>query len=118
MTRLAVLADIHGKDGALAAVLVDVLDQSPDALFTLGDCFPAPWMPRARHIFWLDQISRPPCAATMTAGYQTSTPWTREIGTHIPTSAPKTLAWLASLPATAVIDDALLCNATPRRKMI
>lgn len=38
MTRLAVLADIHGKDGALAAVL----DQSPDALFTLGDCFSRP----------------------------------------------------------------------------
>ena len=42
MTRLAVLADIHGKDGALAAVLVDVLDQSPDALVNLGDCFSGP----------------------------------------------------------------------------
>ena len=114
MTRLAVLADIHGKDGALAAVL----DQSPDALFTLGDCFSRPLdAARTAHL-----LAGSDFAATVRGNHDrwlsASTPWTREIGTHIPTSAPKTLAWLASLPATAVIDDALLCNATPRRKMI
>lgn len=40
--KVAVLSDVHGNADALAAVLVDIRQQSPDAIINLGDCFSGP----------------------------------------------------------------------------
>jgi diadenosine tetraphosphatase ApaH/serine/threonine PP2A family protein phosphatase len=114
MTRLAVLADIHGNADALAAVLVDVHNQSPDALLNLGDCFSGPLdAARTAHLLAGTQF-----AATVRGNHDrwladpnAMDEWDRRA--H-PQLAPETLTWLASLPATAVIDDAFLCHATPQ----
>ena len=114
MTRLAVLADIHGNADALAAVLVDVLDQSPDAMVNLGDCFSGPLdAARTAHL-----LAGAGFAATVRGNHdrwladpKAMDAWDRRAHSQL---APETLAWLASLPANAVIDDAFLCHATPQ----
>lgn len=114
MTRIAVLADVHGNADALTAVLADVLDQSPDALVNLGDCFSGP-LDAARTALMLAGAG---FAATVRGnhdrwlGHATAMDdWDR--CAH-PQLTPETLTWLADLPATAVIDDAFLCHATPQ----
>lgn len=37
MTRLAILADVHGNAWALEAVLADIAAEAPDAVYNLGD---------------------------------------------------------------------------------
>ena len=114
MTRLGVLADIHGNADALSAVLVDVLDQSPDALVNLGDCFSGPLdAARTAHL-----LAGAGFAATVRGNHDRwlSDPnamdeWDKRALPHL---SPETLAWLAALPATAVVDDAFLCHATPQ----
>ena len=114
MTRLAVLADIHGNADALAAVLVDVLDQSPDAMVNLGDCFSGPLdAARTAHL-----LAGTEFAATVRGNHDrwladpvAMDEWDKLAVPHL---SPATLAWLASLPATAVVDDAFLCHATPQ----
>lgn len=117
MTRLAVLADIHGNADALAAVLADVLDQSPDAMVNLGDCFSGP-LDAARTAQLLAGAG---FAATVRGNHDrwladpnAMDAWDKRA--HDQLSA-ETLAWLAALPATAVIDDAFLCHATPHDDM-
>lgn len=46
MTRLAVIADIHGNLPALEAVLADIARQSADITIDLGDCVSGPLWPR------------------------------------------------------------------------
>lgn len=114
MTRIAVLADIHGNADALAAVLVDVLDQSPDALVNLGDCFSGPLdAARTAHL-----LAGAGFAATVRGNHDrwlsdtnAMDDWDKRALPHL---SPETLAWLATLPATAVVDDAFLCHATPK----
>ena len=114
MTRLAVLADIHGNADALAAVLVDVLDQSPDAIVNLGDCFSGPLdVARTAHL-----LAGAGFAATVRGNHDrwladpnAMDDWDKRAVTQL---SPDTLAWLASLPATAIVDDAFLCHATPQ----
>ncbi len=43
--RLAVIADIHGNDLALQAVLSDIARQGIDDIVNLGDCFSGPLEP-------------------------------------------------------------------------
>ena len=117
MTRLAVLADIHGNADALAAVLADVLQQSPDALVNLGDCFSGPLdAARTAHL-----LAGAGVAATVRGNHErwlgnpaAMDDWDRYAHAQL---SPDTLVWLAGLPATAVIDDAFLCHATPQDDM-
>lgn len=112
--RLAVLADIHGNDDALAAVIDDLAGQSPDLIVNLGDCLSGPLWPvqtadrlidlgwltvRGNHDRWLVQPPSP-------VG-----PWEAEA---IPRLTPAHRAWLSDLPATAVVEDIFLCHATPQ----
>jgi diadenosine tetraphosphatase ApaH/serine/threonine PP2A family protein phosphatase len=114
MTRLAVLADIHGNADALAAVFVDILDQSPDALVNLGDCFSGPLdVARTAHL-----LAGATFAATVRGNHDrwladpnAMDDWDRQAVQHL---SADTLAWLAALPSTAVVDDAFLCHATPQ----
>lgn len=114
MTRIAVLADIHGNADALAAVLVDILDQAPDAVVNLGDCFSGPLdAARTAHL-----LAGANLTATVRGNHDRwlSDPnamdeWDKRAHPHL---SPETLVWLAALPATAVVDDAFLCHATPQ----
>ena len=114
MTRLAVLADIHGNADALAAVLVDSLDQSPDAMVNLGDCFSGPLdAARTAHL-----LAGAEFTATVRGNHDrwladpnAMDAWDKFAHPHL---SADTLSWLATLPANAVIDDAFLCHATPQ----
>jgi diadenosine tetraphosphatase ApaH/serine/threonine PP2A family protein phosphatase len=114
MTRIAVLADIHGNADALAAVLEDVIDHAPDALVNLGDCFSGPLdAARTAHL-----LAGAAFTATVRGNHDrwladpvAMDAWDKRALPHL---VPETLAWLATLPATAVVDDAFLCHATPQ----
>jgi putative phosphoesterase len=112
--RLAVLADIHGNADALAAVLDDLRAAAPDAIVNLGDCFSGP-LDAARTA---DLLAAAPITATVRGNHDRwllSPPemdaWDQQAFPHL---AAETLAWLATLPATAVLGDAFLCHATPQ----
>jgi predicted phosphodiesterase len=114
MTRLAVLSDIHGNADALAAVLQDAASHAPDALVNLGDCFSGP-LDAARTA---DLLAGAGFAATVRGNHDRylcqpdkMDAWDRLAHPHL---SAGTFAWLATLPATAVIDDAFLCHATPQ----
>lgn len=114
MTRLAVLADIHGNADALAAVLQDAASHAPDALVNLGDCFSGP-LDAARTA---DLLAGAGFAATVRGNHDCylcdpdkMDAWDRLA--H-PRLSGATFAWLAALPATAVIDDSFLCHASPQ----
>ena len=117
MTRLAVLADIHGNADALAAVLADVVNQSPDALVNLGDCFSGPLdAGRTAHL-----LAGARFTATVRGNHDrwlcdpnAMDAWDKHALPQLP---PETLAWLAALPPTAIVDDAFLCHATPQDDM-
>lgn len=111
--RLAVLADVHGNADALRAVMADLAAQSPDLTVNLGDCLSGPLFPaetadllmaegwptvRGNHDRWLVAPPDPPG------------PWEQDA---LPALTDGHLAWLKTLPPTLVLDDALLCHATP-----
>jgi len=111
--RLAVLADVHGNADALRAVMADLAVQSPDLTVNLGDCLSGPlfaaetadllmaagWPTvRGNHDRWLVTPPEPPG------------PWEADA---LPSLTAAHLAWLGTLPPTLVLDDVLLCHATP-----
>jgi putative phosphoesterase len=113
MMRVAVIADVHGNDGALAAVLADIRLASPDAIVNLGDCFSGP-LDVARTA---DLLADAGITATVRGNHDRllldpdhMDDWDRAAAPHL-TAA--TRDWLAALPATAVLDDVFLCHATP-----
>lgn len=113
--RLAVLADIHGNLPALEAVVRDVERRGVDMVVQLGDVATGPLMPRETVQFVMDQpwvqiagngerelIMQRPEQRSASAAFARSQLTELE------------LRWMASLPATAVLDtDVLLCHGTP-----
>ena len=112
--RIAIFADVHGNLLALEAVLADIASRSPDVTVNLGDCLSGPLqaaatadllMPRDfltirgnhdRQL--LDRPFEQMGAADQAADAQIN-------DTH--------RAWLATFPATAVLDDMFLCHGSP-----
>lgn len=113
--RIAVLSDVHGNLPALDAVLDDMARQSFDAVVCLGDHVSGPVDPRgsAERLMGLGAL----CIRgnhdrwtvdTNLRGAGSSDRFSRGRLT------PEQLAWLASLPATAVLgDEVFLCHGTP-----
>lgn len=112
--RLAVLSDIHGNADALAAVLRDMKDRSPDAIVNLGDCFSGP-LDVVRTAELLDGAG---IAATVRGNHDRALLGDLAMDGWDRLAHPKVTdgmrAWLATLPATAVIGDVFLCHATPQ----
>lgn len=115
MTRIALLADIHGNLPALEAVMADVKRRNIRRVVNLGDCLSGPLWPRE------------------TAERLMTENWPTIAGNHerqLLTLAPHEMglsdqytraqlhdaawAWLQGLPPTLVLDDGiLLCHGTP-----
>lgn len=112
--KVAVLSDVHGNADALAAVLMDIRQHSPDAIINLGDCFYGP-LDVARTA---ELLSGADIALTVCGNHDR---WllSSDAGDewdHLarPLLSAEALAWLKALPATAVLDDIFACHACPR----
>lgn len=112
--RIAVLSDIHGNADALAAVLEDLKDRAPDATVNLGDCFSGPLDVVRTH----ELLQGAGIAATVRGNHDRvfldGSPldgWDRMA---LPELTREMRDWLATLPATAVLDDVFLCHGTPQ----
>ncbi len=116
MRRYAVLSDIHGNVRALDTVLADVERRDVHAVLDLGDTLYGPLEPQAvaerlmalpvLHVRGNEDrlLLEPPASAA-------SSP---SLGYTLGALAPQALAWLASRPATRVVDeDLFLCHGTP-----
>ena len=115
MTRIAVIADIHGNDHALEAVLADIDAQGVALTVNLGDHLSGPLNAartadllmerdfpsvRGNHDRWL--LEKEP---------QAMGDWDRIAHSEL---EQRHLDWLADLPPTRVVDnDLFLCHATP-----
>jgi putative phosphoesterase len=112
--RIAVFADVHGNLLALESVLTDIASRSPDATVNLGDCLSGPLQAavtadllmardfltiRGNHDRQL--LDRP--AEQMGPADQAADAQIND--TH--------RAWLATFPATAILDDMFLCHGSP-----
>lgn len=112
--RVAVLSDIHGNADALEAVLQDVKRHAPDAIVNLGDCFSGPLDILRTH----EILSAAAFTATVRGNHDRAfiepaimDSWDRMSAPHV-TEAMRD--WIATLPATAILDDIFLCHATPQ----
>ncbi len=113
--RLAVISDIHGNADALAAVLADIDTQGICRIVNLGDHLSGPLAPvetldllrarpemlciRGNHDRWLVEQAPEKMGPSDRVTFDRLT--------------PADLDWLRALPATARLDDMLLCHATP-----
>jgi putative phosphoesterase len=114
LDRVAVISDVHGNIWALQAVLDDVRRRGVEHIINLGDTVYGPLEPQATADFLMlldicsiqgneDRIlaSDPAPSPTLEYVLKTLTPHSRE--------------WLASQPATSVVEGELyLCHGTPR----
>ena len=112
--RIAVFADVHGNLLALEAVLADIASRSPDVTVNLGDCLSGPLQAAATadllmsHDFLTIRgnhdrqlLDRP--FEKMGAADQMTDAQINDVHR----------AWLATFPATAVLDDMFLCHGSP-----
>ena len=112
--RIAVFADVHGNLLALEAVLADIASRSPDVTVNLGDCLSGPLQAAATADLLMSRdfltirgnhdrqlLDRPfeQMGAVDQATYSEINDSHR--------------AWLATFPATAVLDDMFLCHGSP-----
>jgi predicted phosphodiesterase len=119
--RIAVLADVHGNIDALHAVLADLKQQSPDLTVNLGDCLSGPLWPAETADLLMD-LGWPTVRGNhdrwLTAPPDPVGPWELDTLPHLtaplPDLTPHHHSWLASLPATMIVEDAFLCHATPQ----
>jgi len=114
MSRIAVLSDIHGNLPALEAVVADAETRGCGLFLNLGDILSGPLWPAETADFLMArdwptiagnherQVLTLP-AERMNA----SDAFTR------PRLSQAQLDWMATLPATLVFDDMLLCHGTP-----
>lgn len=111
--RIAVLADIHANVWALEAVLADVRKQGCGAIWNLGDIFHGALKPRATY-----ELLRDTGVALTIRGNQDRELYEPgadpKLDWMIRDLGPEAIAWLRSLPATAVFgDEVLLCHGSP-----
>jgi len=112
--RIAVIADVHGNLRALDVVLADVAEHSPDIIVNLGDCVSGPLnaADTAERLMSTNFLTiRGNCdRQVVTQALAEMGASDRAAASHL---AAAHRAWLAALPASAVIGDVLLCHGTP-----
>ncbi len=113
--RIAVIADIHGNDLALEAVLADIAAHGIGDVVNLGDYLSGP-LNAARTADILMERTFPSICGNHDRWLTTRAPadmnsWDRFSHADL---APRHLDWLRSLPPTLVYrEDILLCHGTP-----
>lgn len=117
--RIAAVADIHGNDLALRAVLHDIARARVDATVCLGDMVSGP-LNAARTMELLMDLE---FAAAISGNHDRWLVRDRDEMTQSDLAADAQLTdahrgWLGGLPATARLDDVLLCHGTPGSDMV
>ncbi|MVT00629.1 metallophosphoesterase family protein [Devosia marina] len=114
--RIAVLSDIHGNVPALDAVLEDIERHGVEAIVCLGDHVSGPIDPAgaAERVMALDATAiRGNHDRWVVDPSLRHEPWSVDEYARAQLSAHQ-MGWLASLPATAKLGDAVfLCHGTP-----
>src|SRR4051794_1560408 len=116
--KLGIIADVHGNALALDAVLQDAEQRGVERLVDLGDTLYGPLRPLdAYHLFRRAPLVAGVAGNQDRALYQAShadLAANRKLAFAINDLGPEPLAWLRSLPPTAVVDDEVfLCHGTP-----
>jgi predicted phosphodiesterase len=117
--RIVALADVHGNLRALEAVLADIDRWSPDVIVNLGDCVSGPLQAAATA-----DLLRDRAFLTVRGNHDRNLTERSAVDLGPSDSAARAqlseahLAWLASLPPVAVLEDdaaggVLLCHGTP-----
>lgn len=116
MDRIAVIADIHGNADALRAVLAEIAVLGADVVVNLGDHFSGPLAAAETAEILLDR----PDILSIRGNHdryvltQDRAAMSLSDGCAHDALTQAHLAWLAGLPATAMLGDAIaLCHATP-----
>ena len=116
MTRLALLADIHGNLPALEAVVADIAAHQIARVVNLGDHASGPLWPAETVAFLMRQPGWVQIAGNHDRALATDDPATHSASDRYAferLTRPQ-MEWLARLPATARVgDDILLCHGTP-----
>lgn len=118
--RVAVIADIHGNDLALEAVLADIDAQGIDDVVNLGDHLSGP-LNAARTADLLIARNFPSIRGNHDRWLVTRAPaemgrWDRAAHDEL---QPRHLDWLRTLPPTLVYRDELfLCHGTPHDDLV
>lgn len=114
MTKTAVLSDIHGNLPALIATVADAEARGCTRFLNLGDILSGPLWP-AETAAWLVARDWPTIAGNHERQVLTDPPGRINASDAFTKAAlgTQTLAWMADLPATLVLDGMFLCHGTP-----
>ncbi len=115
MTRIALLSDLHGNLPAIEAVLNDLKTRQVERIFCLGDLISGPLWPKETIQFLMQQDwafirgNHDRCLVEKTPSEMgLSDSYARQFLNQ------SELDWLASLPATRIIDNTFtLCHGSP-----
>jgi putative phosphoesterase len=125
MTRIAVIADVHGNAPALDAVLAEVEQESPDLIVLAGDAAGGLWqgavldrlmaLNRARFVRGnVDRVMVQAFDERWTFDPEERTPWRRAGGWIAERMTKEHRDFLASFEETVAVDDVLVCHGSPR----
>jgi putative phosphoesterase len=125
MTRIAVIADVHGNAPALDAVLAAVEQESPDLVVLAGDAAGGLWqsavlgrlmaLNRARFVRGnVDRVMVQAFDEGWTFDPEEQTPWRKAGGWIAERMTKEHRDFLASFEETVALDDVLVCHGSPR----
>jgi len=125
VTRIAVIADVHGNAPALDAVLAEVDRESPDLVVLAGDAAGGPWqgavldrlmaLDRARFVRGnVDRVMVQAFDEGWTFDPEEPTPWRKAGGWIAERMTKEHRDFLASFEETLAVDDVLVCHGSPR----
>lgn len=125
MTRIAVIADVHGNAPALDAVLIEIEREPPDLVVLAGDAAGGLWqgavldrlmsLDRARFVRGnVDRVMVQAFDEGWTYDPDARTPWRRAGGWTAERMTKEHRDFLASFENTVRIDDVLVCHGSPR----
>ena len=125
MTRIAVIADVHGNAPALDAVLAEIERESPDLVVLAGDAAGGLWqgavldrltaLDRARFVRGnVDRVVAQAFDEGWTYDPEERMPWRKAGGWIAERMTKEHRDFLASFEDTVTIDDVLVCHGSPR----
>ena len=125
MTRIAVIADVHGNAPALDAVLAEVEQDSPDLVFLAGDAAGGLWqgavldrLMALEHVRFVrgnvDRVMVQAFDEGWTFDPDVRTPWRKAGGWIAERMTKEHRDFLASFEERVAVDDVLVCHGSPK----
>jgi predicted phosphodiesterase len=109
---IAILSDIHGNLRALDAVLAEIERRGVRRIVNLGDCLYGPFDPRPA-ADRLIALGLPTVSGNEDRVLLGEHPLSRTAALTRARLTPSHVAWIGSLPRTAVVAGMFLCHGTP-----